>query len=264
MTDHPPARAGVPAIEMTGVAVAALRDPDRTVAEGVNWSVNAGDYWVVAGLHGSGKSDFLMLTGGLMAPRQGCYRFYGEEMPIFDETRLSERLRLGLVFEGGQLFNHLTVAENVALPLRYHHDLSRSEAAAAVSELLEGTELGPWAESTPGALGRSWHKRAGLARALALKPEVLLVDNPLAGLDPRHVNWWLGFLDQLSKGHSLMQGRPVTLVVTTADLHPWKGHARQFATLRNRRFAVLGTWEQFKDASAELVRELLTDRTQTE
>ena len=126
MTDQPPAQAGVPAIEMTGVAVGALRDPDTTVAEGINWTVNAGDYWVVAGLHGSGKSDFLMLTGGLMAPRQGRYRFFGEEMPIFEEARLKERLRLGLVFEGGQLFNHLTVAENVALPLRYHHNLSRS------------------------------------------------------------------------------------------------------------------------------------------
>ena len=128
-----------------------------------------------------------------------------------------------------------------------------------MSELLECTELAPWAESTPGTLGRSWQKRAGLARALALKPEVLLVDNPLAGLDPRHVHWWLGFLDQLSKGHRLMQGRPVTLVVTTADFRPWKGHARQFAVLRNHGFAVLGAWAQLEAASEELVRELLTE-----
>jgi ABC-type transporter Mla maintaining outer membrane lipid asymmetry ATPase subunit MlaF len=264
MSDHPTDQAGVPAIEMTGVAVGALRDPDTTVAEGINWTVNAGDYWVVAGLHGSGKSDFLMLTGGLMAPRQGRYQFFGGEMPIFEDERLNERLRLGLVFESGQLFNHLTVAENVALPLRYHHNLNRNEAAAAVSELLECMELAPWAASTPSALGRSWQKRAGLARALALKPEVLLVDNPLGGLDPRHVHWWLGFLDQLSKGHRLTQGRPLTLMVTTADFHPWKGHARQFAILRNRRFAVLGGWAQLETASEELVRELLTARAQSE
>jgi ABC-type transporter Mla maintaining outer membrane lipid asymmetry ATPase subunit MlaF len=263
VTDDPPAQAGVPAIEMTGVAVGALREPDTTVAEGINWTVNAGDYWVVAGLHGAGKSDFLMLTGGLMAPQQGRYRFFGEDMPIFEETRLDERLRLGLVFESGRLFNHLTVAENVALPLRYHDKLSRSEAAAAVSELLECTELAPWAESTPGTLGHSWQKRAGLARALALKPEVLLVDNPLGGLDPRHVEWWLGFLDQLSKGHSVTQGRPVTLVVTTADYRPWKGHARQFAILRSHGFAVLRAWEELGIASGEQERELLTERTQT-
>jgi len=261
---HPPDQAGLPAIEMTGVAVSALRDPDTMVAEGINWTVNAGDYWVVAGMHGSGKSDFLMLTGGLMAPRQGCYRFFGEEMPIFEEARLKERLRLGLVFDGGQLFNHLTVAENVALPLRYHHNLSQGEAAAAVNELLECTELTPWAESTPGALGRGWQKRVGLARALALKPEVLLVDNPLAGLDPRHVQWWLAFLDQLAQGHRLLGGRPVTLVVATSDVRPWKGHARQFASLTHRSFEVLGAWAQLDEATAAPVQELLTEPRQTE
>ena len=249
---------------MTGVAVSALRDPDTMVAEGINWTVNTGDYWVVAGLHGSGKSDFLMLTGGLMAPRQGRYRFFGEEMPIFEERRLKARLRLGVVFDGGQLFNHLTVAENVALPLRYHRNLSQGEAAVAVSELLECTELTPWAEKTPGVLGHGWQKRAGLARALVLRPEVLLVDNPLAGLDPRHVQWWLAFLDQLSQGHRLMGGRPVTLVVATSDARPWKGHARLFASLRRQGFAVLGSWAQLEAASAEPVQELLTEPRQTE
>ncbi len=249
---------------MTGVTLGAMRDPDTLVAEEINWIVNPGDFWVVAGLHGSGKSDFLLLTGGLMPPRRGQYRFFGEEMPIFEDARLKQRLRLGLVFEGGQLLNHLTVAENVALPLRYHRNLSLTEAAARVDELLKCTELAPWAARTPGNLGRSWQKRAGLARALALEPEVMLVDNPLAGLDPRHVHWWLDFLDQLSQGHSLLQGRPVTLVVTAADFCPWKGHARQFAVLRNRGFVVLGAWSQLEAASEELVRELLTGRTQTE
>jgi ABC-type transporter Mla maintaining outer membrane lipid asymmetry ATPase subunit MlaF len=264
MTEQPPVHASVPAIEMNGVAVSAMRDPEAVVAEEINWTVNAGDYWVVAGLQGSGKSDFLMLTGGLMPPRRGRYLFFGEAMPIFEETRLKARLRLGLVFDGGQLFNELTVAENIALPLRYHQNLSQAGAAAAVSELLERTELTPWAESTPGTLARSWQKRAGLARALALKPEVLLVDNPLAGLDPRHLHWWLAFLDQLSRGHRLVQGRPVTLVVTTADIRPWKGHARQFAMLRNRGFTVLGAWGQVEAADEELVRELLTEPRQNE
>jgi ABC-type transporter Mla maintaining outer membrane lipid asymmetry ATPase subunit MlaF len=264
VTRQPPIQAGVPAIEMTGVAVGSMRDLDTLVAEGINWTVNAGDYWVVAGLHGAGKSDFVMLTGGLMPPQRGRYQFFGAAMPIFEEARLKERLRLGLVFDGGRLLNHLTVAENVALPLRYHHNLSRAEAAAAVAALLERTELTPWAESTPGTLGHSWRKRAGLARALALQPEVLLLDDPLAGLDLRHVHWWLGFLDQLAAGHSLMQGRPVTLVATTADFRPWKGHARQFAVLRNQGFAVFGGWEQLKAAREELVRELLTEPRETE
>src|SRR6185437_3067110 len=68
---------------------------------------------------------FLMLTGGMMAPVSGTYCFLGEEMPIFEDHRLADRLRLGFVFETGQLFNHLTVSENLSLPLLYHRNLSK-------------------------------------------------------------------------------------------------------------------------------------------
>src|SRR5436309_3038751 len=218
--DVPPTKPGAAAIEMQAVAVSAMRDQSIQVAEGINWTVAAGDYWVVAGLQGAGKSDFLMMTGGLMPPAAGSYHLFGEQMPIFDEARLKTRLRMGLVFDGGQLFNHLTVSENIALPLRYHQNLTKAEAEGQVQPILESMELGPWADSTPGAIGRNWQKRVGLARALALKPELLLVDSPLTGLDLRHINWWLKFLAQLSKGHELLQGRPATLVVTSADLRP--------------------------------------------
>ena len=251
-------------MQMTGVTVGAMRAPDRMVVEGANWTVHPGDYWVVAGLQGSGKSDFLMLAGGLMAPLQGHYMFFGEEMPIFEEARLPQRLRLGMVFDSGQLFNDLTVEENVALPLQYHHNLTRTEAAAQVKPLLECMELTAWAERASGTIGRGWQKRAGLARALALKPEVLLVDNPLGGLDPRHTRWWLDCLDQLSRGHRLMDGRPLTLVVTTAAFGPWKGRARQFAILQNRSLTVLGGWKELEAANAELVREMLTEQARTE
>jgi ABC-type transporter Mla maintaining outer membrane lipid asymmetry ATPase subunit MlaF len=244
------------AIEMRGVSVGSMRDLNTIVVEDVNWSVAPGDFWIIGGLQGVGKSDFLMLTGGMMAPAAGRYCFLGEEMPIFEDHRLPDRLKLGFVFENGQLFNHLTVSENVSLPLRYHRNLSTTEAAAEVQKLLDLTELAPWADSTPGAIARNWQRRAGLARALMLRPEVLLLDNPLAGLDLRHRAWWLNLLEQLARGHEWMNGRPMTLVITANDLRLGRGGSRKFAILKDKRFVVLGSWEQVEAANDELVREL--------
>ena len=222
---------------MEGVTVPSLYDPELTVVKNVDWSVAAGDFWSVAGLHRSGKSDLLMLAAGLMSPRQGSYRLFGEPMPIFEGENFKTRLRLGFIFEGGQLLNTLTVAENVALPLRYHERLTADEIAERVGYLLELTGLSSWANNTPGLLGHHLHKRAGLARALALQPELLLLDNPLGGLDVREAEWWLDFLAQLSAGHECVPAkRSMTLVVSANNGRPWRDQAKQFAVLRGGRF----------------------------
>ncbi|MEY4387306.1 MAG: hypothetical protein RLY20_2589 [Verrucomicrobiota bacterium] len=247
----------IPAIDMRDLTVGALSDSTNAVAENVTWRVEQGDFWVVAGLHGAGKSDLLMLAGGVMAPLAGSYEFLGEGMPIFSDERLAHRLKLGLVFDGGRLFNHLTVAENIALPLRYHHNLAATEVGSTLSTLLELTELTPHARAYPSSLGRNWQRRAALARALAMRPEVLLLDTPLTGLDSRQQNWWLAFLGQLSRGHAFYSGKPVTIVVTAASLREWRGHARQFALLDGRRFSVLGDWAKLEQSDEPLVRELM-------
>ena len=123
--------------------------------------------------------------------------------------------------------------------------------------MLRLMELEPWADSTPGAVGRNWQKRVGLARALMLKPELLLVDNPLAGLDLRHLCWWSDFLDRLSGGIPELGLPPVTAVATTSDLRRWQNRARQFAVIRDRKFVTLGTWQQLQTASDALLEELL-------
>ncbi len=201
------------------------------------------------------------MTAGVMPPAQGEYRLFGQPMPIFDEARLDQRLRLGMVFDGGQLFNHLTVSENIALPVRYHRNLTMAQTEPELQAILEALELSPWADTTPGAIGRNWQKRVGLARALSLKPEVLLIDSPLTGLDLRHRNWWLAFLDQLSKGHKLLEGRPMTLVVTAADLRLWRGRATQFAILKDKRLTVLGSWQQLEAAGQDLLHEVYEQQT---
>jgi len=249
-----------PVIEMRGVTVGALHNTETVVATDVNWSVAPGDFWVIAGLQGAGKSDLLLTTAGLLPPRAGDCRLFGEPMPIFEEPRLATRLRLGLVFDGGQLLNQLTVAENVELPLRYHRNLPHGEIEQAVRVMLEATELLPWSANTPGTLPRPWRKRAGLARALMLKPEILLVDGPLGGVDLRHADWWLGFLGQLARGHPLLGGRPVTLVVTSDALLPWRNYARQFAVLAGQQFTVLGEWAALERSKVPAVRALREGR----
>lgn len=257
-----PTAAPPPAIDMRGVEVGAFRDLSVGVIHDVNWQVAPGDYWVVAGLQGTGKTDLLMMAAGLTPPQRGDYRLFGETMPVYEEEQLPVRLRLGLVFDGGQLFHQLTLRENLALPLRYHHNLSADAAAGQVQAFLNVMELAPWADRLPSAIGRNWVRRAGLARALMLRPEILLIDNPLGGLDPQHAAWWLNYLDQLALGHPLLDHRPVTLVVTTADFRPWKGRARQFAILRREHFRVLGDWSQVETAGGDWVADLLAGENQ--
>jgi phospholipid/cholesterol/gamma-HCH transport system ATP-binding protein len=241
-------------IEILGVSVGAMRDITFTVVEGVDWSVAPGEFWVVAGPQHSGKSDFLMMTAGLMAPVNGGCKLFGTDTRALDETKLVERLRVGFVFEGGQLFNHLTIRENVELPLQYHRDSPPGEAVQALLELLE---LAPLADITPPNISDNWRQRAALARALILKPEVLLLDNPLAGLGIRHLHWWLRFLDRLWRGHDWCGGRPMTIVVTADDLRPWRNPNRKFALLRDKKFFLLGSWNDVESANDPVVKELL-------
>ena len=247
----------IPAIEMRGVNVAAMRDASFTVVENVNWSVAAGEFWVVAGQEHSGKSDLLMLAAGLMPPAAGCCKLFGNDTKSFGESEMAERLRVGFVFQGGHLFNQLTIAENVALPLCYQKNLSPTAAMPEVTGLLELMELSPLAEVTPADVASNWRQRAALARALVLKPDVLLLDNPLAGLGARHRQWWLRFLDELSRGHERFGGGPMTVAVAADDLQPWRGARRKFAVLRDRQFIPLGAWNEVETAGDPVVKELL-------
>ncbi|HEY1717661.1 MAG TPA: ATP-binding cassette domain-containing protein [Verrucomicrobiae bacterium] len=247
----------IPAIEMRGVDVGAIHDLGLMVIEEVNWTVAPGEFWVVAGRQNSGKSDFLMTTAGLMAPLKGSYKFFGNETQLFDESRLADRLRLGFVFETPKLFHHLTIAENIALPLRYHRNLSDEAVNRETQTLLELMELTPFADNVPTYVSANWLKRAALARALILKPEVLLLDNPLGGLDARHSRWWLHFLDELCRGHEWPGKRPMTVAATTDDLRPWRNDARRFALLKDKQFSPLGSWNEVAAADEPVVKELL-------
>ena len=191
-----------------------------------------------------------------MAPVEGSCRLFGRDTRTFGEAELAERLRVGLVFEGGQLFNHLTLRENVALPLQYHRNLSAAAAAAEIQPLLELMELTPLADITPANVSGNWLQRAALARALVLQPELLLLDNPLGRLDVRHQQWWLRFLDRLWRGHDWLGSRPLTLVATTDDLRPWQNAQLKFGLLHDKEFSPRGSWDDLEASNDPVVKEL--------
>ena len=251
-------------IEMRNVQVTALRDTSLVVLENVNWSVAPGEFWVIAGPQHSGKSDLLLHAAGLMTPAEGACRLFGCDTGELDETQIALRLRVGFAFADARLFNQLTIAENIALPMRYHGQQTETEMAQTLAALLELLELAPFADLTPGNAAGAWRQRAALARALALKPELLLLDDPGSGLTARHRQWLTGFLEQLREGHAAFGGRPMTIVIATDDLSTWQHPKRRFAAVHERAFSELGQWGGDDFVRHQAVKELLTGAAEPE
>jgi len=246
-------------IEMIDLTVGSTDSPGSALVEEVNWTICAGDYWVVGGLPGSGKSNLLATAAGLNRPERGTLRWFGKEVGEFgDEALLDARSRVGIVFEnGGRPFNHLTVAENIALPLRYHRNRSPGEVSETVGKILQFAGLTPLADMMPSRVKPAERQRLALARALTMSPDVLLLDNPLAGLAPQEVRWWRDCLADLSAGHDVTSGQPVTLVVACQDVRPWADQGRQFALLKQKRWLPVGGREALAACAEPLLQELL-------
>lgn len=214
----------IPVIQLDGVGIRRA-DADAPLVTDVCWTVMAGDWWELTGAHGSGKSALLLALAGLVPTAGGTLTTFGEPLVSGAPKPPGWIPRVGLLFEGGgRLLRDLRVAENIALPTGYHHNCALPEAVDRVWPWLEALDLERLADAPAGRVGRAWALRIALARALSLGPEVLLLDNPTAGLDPTHLAWWQQFLLQLSHGHPLLQKRPLTLIETTdtprANLQP--------------------------------------------
>jgi ABC-type transporter Mla maintaining outer membrane lipid asymmetry ATPase subunit MlaF len=246
-------------IEMIGLAMAHPQRPGLPVLEDVNWQLAAGEYWVIIGSADAGKSTFLTTAAALNPSVRGSQRVFGRDpKEISDSELLEVRRRIGLVFEnGGRLFNHLTVGENIALPFNYHHDESLLSITEQVAGLLEWSGLAELSHNTPGRIHRTWRQRVALARALILQPEVLLLDNPLAGLDRPQTRWWLNALSDLAAGLPFLGGKPLTLVITCDDFRPLADRGGRFGILRNKRFSPLKSAEEVRQFNDPDLRELL-------
>ena len=228
-------------MEMSGVTLASPTLRRRSPVTGLNWRIDRGDFWVVTTTQHAGQRELLFTASGLQKPEAGKVVIFGHDTLDLGESRwFKERLQIGIVFEqGGRVLGGMTVAENVSLALRYHRNCGFGDVENAVLQILEATELLPYAASTPGAMSSSWQQRVALARALALRPQLVFFERPLAHLEWQHRNWWMSFIPRLGEGKIFPDLGPVTLVVITDDANPWSGAARQFAVLHRQEWRIV-------------------------
>lgn len=217
----------------------------------VDWTIARGELWIVGAPPGAGKTDLLCTAAGLQRPPKGQHLLFGRNTEQLSEEELVQiRLRVAMIFTTGRLFNGMTIEQNIALPLAYHNSFRDEELAQRVSDSLSKTGLTAWAKRRPDQVTRNLHQRIGLARALALNPEVLLIDNPLAAVDPRQGRWWLDFLCELQKS--------ATIVIAVDDFRPWTDVGTHFALLKDHHLELVGGREAVRKSEDALVRELLT------
>ncbi|HYO09503.1 MAG TPA: ABC transporter ATP-binding protein [Tepidisphaeraceae bacterium] len=224
----------------------------QTVLDAVRLDVFQGETLVIMGGSGSGKSTLLRLLIGNLRPEAGEIVALGESLgSMTDEGRDAYRKKIGVLFQSGALFNSMTVADNVALPLREHSELAEETIEIIVKITLELVGLREHADKMPAQLSGGMKKRAGLARALALDPKILFYDEPSAGLDPVTS----AEIDELILDLNNKLG--VTSVVVTHEMDSAFRIADRMVLLDRGKFIVSGTPDEMRESTDPLVRQFV-------
>ncbi len=224
----------------------------RKVLDGVSFGVRRGTAFCLLGRSGTGKSVTLKHIIGLIKPDSGHVFVEGRDVPTLSRRELAEvRKRMGFLFQEGALFDSITVGENVAFPLRRHTDLPNEEIVRRARTRLEQVGLENDYGRMPAQLSGGMRKRAALARAMALDPAILLVDEPSAGLDPITA----GEIDQLLVRAKEDEGK--TLVVVTHNIPSARTIGDELALLDRGQLVVRGTAADLDRSDNPLVREFM-------
>ena len=227
---------------------------DRQVLQDLNLSVAPGETICIVGRSGTGKSVTLKLIIALIKPDAGHIWIDGEDITRLEGSELSRvRRKMGFLFQNAALFDFLTLYDNLALPLRRLTRKSDQEIDEIIDRVLHQVGLGGDREKMPLELSGGMKKRAGLARALVLEPEILMVDEPSSGLDRITASE----IDDLL----IEQKRRTTMIIVTHDVHGARRIGDRFAVLDQGRLAALGKPEDLEEHENETVRKLVTEGT---
>ncbi len=224
------------------------------VLDNISLTVYEGETLVIMGGSGCGKSTLLNCMIGEYRPDHGQIKIFGKDITLMDEFEMNEvRKKFGILFQSGALFNSMTVGENVALPLLEHSDVDPSVIEIIVTIKLEQVKMLPHRDKMPSQLSGGQKKRAGLARAIALDPQILFYDEPSAGLDPVTV----AAIDDLIISLSKKLG--VTSVVVTHDMASAFRIADRMVMLHSGKILRIGTRREFEKLRETPAGELAND-----
>jgi phospholipid/cholesterol/gamma-HCH transport system ATP-binding protein len=225
----------------------------HTVLNGISLKVSRGETLAVLGRSGTGKSVLLRLIIGLDKPDSGSIRVNGQDLLGLTLDQLGEiRKKMGFLFQHAALYDSLTVAENVAFPLRHHRrELSQSDRSDRVQHLLDEVGLEGASNKMPSDISGGMQKRVGLARALALEPEILLLDEPTAGLDPISSREIDDLVLKLQREHKMAS------IVVTHDMLSAKTIANRLALLDQGNVVIEGAFEDLQQSDIGFVRKFL-------
>lgn len=227
----------------------------HTVLDNIDLDVYKGETLAVLGPSGTGKSTVLRSMIGLLEPNRGQIFIQGEDVSGLDEDGWNRlRMKMGMVFQYSALFDFLTVGENVAFGLRQHTDKSNEEIQGIVTQMLDLVGLPGTQNLYPAELSGGMKKRVGLARAIAVNPEIVLYDEPTAGLDPimsRNIS-------RLIK--KTQEQLHVTSVLVTHDMQSAFYAADRVAMLYEGHIVAIGTAEEMKNSTNPIVKAFIEGR----
>jgi phospholipid/cholesterol/gamma-HCH transport system ATP-binding protein len=232
---------------------------EQKVLDGIDLDVRKGETLTILGRSGSGKSVLLKLIIGLQKPDSGSIRIGDAEVTGMASDQLDEvRKKIGFLFQYSALYDSLTVEENVAFPLRRHTRMPDPERRERVRELLARVGMEEAAAKMPGDISGGMKKRVGLARALAMEPELMLMDEPTAGLDPVTAGEIIDLILELQRA------RKMSSVVVTHEMQTVRAVSDRIAMLHEGTIRVEGTFEDLKRSHDSLVEAFMKQGMEVE